>query len=70
MRYDWYPHRFADIILNSDYALKQEIERVIQSVSFDDVLASHVRCALRTFLSFPSSCLGTSSGGVPTYPNR
>jgi hypothetical protein len=39
MRYDWYPHRFADIILNSDYALKQEIERVIQSVSFDDVLA-------------------------------
>ena len=21
-----YPHRFADIILNSDYALKQEIE--------------------------------------------
>jgi hypothetical protein len=55
MRYDWYPHRFADIILNSDYALKQEIERVIQSVSFEDVLASHVGCALRTFLSFPSS---------------
>ena len=39
MRYDWYPHRFADIILNSDYALKQEIEQVIQSVSFEDVLA-------------------------------
>lgn len=42
MRYDWYPHRVADIILNSDYALKQEIERIIQSVSFEDVLASHV----------------------------
>ncbi|MEJ2093263.1 MAG: BglII/BstYI family type II restriction endonuclease [Syntrophobacterales bacterium] len=39
MRYDWYPHRFADIILNSDYALKQEIEQVIQSVSFEDVLS-------------------------------
>jgi hypothetical protein len=39
MRYDWYPHRFADIILNSDYALKQEIERVIQLVLFEDVLA-------------------------------
>ena len=39
MRYDWYPHRFADIILNSDYALKQEIEWVIQSVSLEDVLA-------------------------------
>ena len=55
MRYDWYPHRFADIILNSDYALKQEIEPVIQSVSFENVLASHVGSALHTFLSFPSS---------------
>ena len=54
MRYDWYPHRFANIILNSDYALKQEIERVIQSVSFEDVLAIHVGCALRTFHSFQS----------------
>jgi hypothetical protein len=38
MRYNSFPHRFADIILNSDYALKQEIEQVIQSVSFEDVL--------------------------------
>jgi Restriction endonuclease BglII len=38
MRFEWYPHRFADIILNSDYALKQEMEQVIQSVSFEDVL--------------------------------
>ncbi len=38
MCYDWYPHRFADLILNSEYALKQEIERVIQAVSCEDVL--------------------------------
>jgi hypothetical protein len=31
MRCDCYPQRFEDIILNSDYALTQEIERVIQS---------------------------------------
>jgi hypothetical protein len=37
MQYDWYTHRFADIILNSDYALKQEIEEVIQSISFVEV---------------------------------
>lgn len=39
MRYETYAHRFADIILNSDYALKQEIEEVIQGISFDTVLA-------------------------------
>lgn len=38
MNYETYPHRFADIILNSDYALKQEIEKVISSISFDAVL--------------------------------
>lgn len=38
MNYEWYAHRFADIILNSDYSLKQEIEEVIQSIEFNDVL--------------------------------
>lgn len=35
MKYETYAHRFADIILNSDYALKQEIEAVIQSISLE-----------------------------------
>ena len=38
MAFEWYGHRSADIILNSDYALKQEIEDVIRSVSLDHVL--------------------------------
>jgi len=38
MKYDWYAHRFADIILNADYALKKEIEGIIGSISFQDVL--------------------------------
>jgi Restriction endonuclease BglII len=38
MNYEWYAHRFSDIILNSDYELKQEIELVIQTISFDEVL--------------------------------
>jgi len=29
-----YSHRFADIILNSDYDLKKEIEQVISSITF------------------------------------
>jgi len=39
MKYEIYAHRFADIILNSDYALKQEIEEVIKGISFDTILA-------------------------------
>lgn len=38
MKYHAHAHRFADIILNSDYALKQEIEEVIGSISFEEVL--------------------------------
>lgn len=38
MKHEIYAHRFADIILNSDYALKQEIEEVIRSISFEAVL--------------------------------
>lgn len=38
MKYETYPHRIADIILNSDYALKQEMEEVIVSISFDSIL--------------------------------
>lgn len=33
MKYEAYAHRFADIILNSDYALKQEIEEIIKGLS-------------------------------------
>ena len=39
MRYEIYAHRFADIILNADYALKQEIEGVIESISFRTIVA-------------------------------
>jgi hypothetical protein len=38
MKYDWYAHRFADIILNADYALKKEMKGIIGSISFQDVL--------------------------------
>jgi hypothetical protein len=38
MKYETYAHRFADIILNSDYALKQEIEEVIKLIKFDGIL--------------------------------
>ena len=38
MKYDSYPHRFADVVLNSDYELKREIEDVVQSITFDNVV--------------------------------
>ena len=41
MNYETYPHRFADIILNADYALKQEIESVIQALRFEDVVNAY-----------------------------
>jgi hypothetical protein len=41
MQYETYAHRFADVILNSDYELRQDIERVILSVSFADVIARY-----------------------------
>ncbi|MBN1968096.1 MAG: restriction endonuclease [Candidatus Delongbacteria bacterium] len=41
MRCQTYAHRFADIILNSDYALRQEIDEVIDSISFDAVLKKY-----------------------------
>jgi len=37
MRYLTYSHRFADIILNSDYDLKMEIEEVIAAIAFGNV---------------------------------
>lgn len=37
MRYVTYPHRYADIILNSDYEIKKEIERSIEAIDFDDI---------------------------------
>ncbi|NIM92101.1 MAG: restriction endonuclease [Anaerolineales bacterium] len=38
MQYESYPHRFADIILNSDYELKKEVEGVIRTIEYDTVL--------------------------------
>jgi len=37
MNVDSYAHRFADVILNSDYELKKEIEDVIRSFDYDMV---------------------------------
>lgn len=37
MRYEIYSHRFADIILNSDYSLKIEMEGIIGAISFDEI---------------------------------
>jgi hypothetical protein len=39
MKYELHSHRFADVVLNSDYPLKQEIKQVIAAVSFDAVRA-------------------------------
>jgi len=41
MKYEWYAHRFADVILNSDYSLKQEIEKIIHSIDFAEVLSEY-----------------------------
>ena len=32
MQYESYTHRFADIILNSDYELRKEIDEVVRGV--------------------------------------
>ena len=38
MHFETHAHRFSDIILNSDYELKKEIEDVIGRIDFQDVL--------------------------------
>jgi len=37
MNFETYEHRYADIILNSDYELKKEIFDVIQSIDTTEV---------------------------------
>ena len=37
MRYKIYVHRYADIILNSDYELKQDIDSIMNNISFKKV---------------------------------
>jgi len=37
MNFDSYAHRFADVILNSDYEIKKEIEDVIRSIDYNIV---------------------------------
>jgi hypothetical protein len=37
MIHESYAHRFADIILNSDYELRTDIESIIQSIDFEEV---------------------------------
>jgi hypothetical protein len=41
MKYDWYAHRYADIILNSDYSIKQEIEKIVHSIDFVNVVIEY-----------------------------
>ena len=37
MNFDSYAHRFADVILNSDYEIRKEIDNVIRSVDLAEV---------------------------------
>ncbi len=37
MKHKIYSHRYSDIILNSDYELKQEIEGILNSITYQDV---------------------------------
>lgn len=39
MQYESFAHRFADIILNSDYELKKEVEDVVRAIDYHSVLA-------------------------------
>lgn len=41
MNFKTYSHRYADIILNSDYGLKKEIEQIIQLLSYDEVVKEY-----------------------------
>jgi len=41
MQYETYAHRYADVILNSDYELRQNIEQAILSVDFADIIARY-----------------------------
>lgn len=43
MNFETYPHRYADIILNSDYELKKEIEEIVKRVSYKDVVLEYER---------------------------
>src|ERR1700741_1421028 len=41
MNFQLYAHRYADIILNSDYDLRMEIEDVIKIISYNDVVTEY-----------------------------
>lgn len=41
MNYQIYAHRYADIILNSDYELKKEIEEIIKSISYNEIIKNY-----------------------------
>jgi hypothetical protein len=38
MKYLLYSHRFADIIINSDYAIRQEIEKTIDKIGIETII--------------------------------
>ena len=40
MKYQFYAHRYADIILNSDYDLKKELDSILETISYENVLNS------------------------------
>lgn len=42
MKFKQYAHRYADIILNSDYDLKKEVDHILESVSYEKVLQSFI----------------------------
>ncbi len=41
MNFDIYSHRYADIILNSDYEIKKEVEEIIKKVNYKDILKEY-----------------------------
>src|ERR1041385_7005192 len=41
MNFEIYSHRYADIILNSDYEIKKEVEDIIKKVNYKDVVKEY-----------------------------
>lgn len=62
MKYEPHPHWYTDIILKSDYALKQEIEEIIRSISDVSVLSEFEQAKKRrdTVGMRPAKCKQSS----------
>src|SRR5687767_6496200 len=46
MNSQFYAHRHADIILNSDYVIRKEIEDVIKAISYKQILDEYEKANL------------------------